>query len=99
LFKLPIEPVTKPFVDKYSFGFQKGKRARLAIGEIAAILNMKIERVRKVCDNKKPTTLELIIFSSKNGHDFVINYQISNYPPHWYDIAQHIFTHMNCIFR
>jgi hypothetical protein len=34
-----------------------------------------------------PQFYNSIIFSSKNGHVFVINWQIFNYPPHWYDIA------------
>lgn len=53
LFKLAIEPVTEPFADRYSFGFRKGKCAHMAVGEIAAILDTKTERVRKVCDNKR----------------------------------------------
>ncbi len=53
LFKLTIELVTKPFVDRYSFGFRKGKCAHMVVGEIATILDTKTERVRKVCNNKK----------------------------------------------
>jgi hypothetical protein len=44
--------MTEPFANTYSFGFQKGKCAHMAVGEIAAILDTKTERVRKVCDNR-----------------------------------------------
>ncbi len=53
LFKLVIELVTKPSASKHSFGFQKGKCAHMAVGEIIAILDTKMERMRKVCDNKR----------------------------------------------
>jgi RNA-directed DNA polymerase len=53
LFKLAIEFVIEPYADRYNFGFQKGKCAHMAVGEIATILNMKMKRLRKVCDNKR----------------------------------------------
>jgi RNA-directed DNA polymerase len=53
LFKLAIELVTEPFADRYTFGFQKGKCAHMAVGEIATILDTKTKRVRKVCDNNR----------------------------------------------
>jgi hypothetical protein len=39
------------FVDRYIFGFQKGKCAHMVVGEIAATLDSKIEKVYKVSDN------------------------------------------------
>jgi hypothetical protein len=58
LFKLAIE-----LVDKYSFGFQKGKCAHMAVGEIAAILDTKIERVHKVYNNKKKQDSKFYFFT------------------------------------
>ncbi len=53
LFKLAIELVIKPFADRYNFGFRKGKCAHMAMVEIATILDMKMKRLCKVCDNKR----------------------------------------------
>jgi hypothetical protein len=39
------------FANMYNFGFQKGKCAHMAMGEIATILDTKIEKVCKVCNN------------------------------------------------
>jgi hypothetical protein len=58
LFKLAIE-----LVDNYNFGFSKGKCAHMAVGEIAAILDTKIERVHKVYNNMREQDSKYFVFT------------------------------------